>query len=109
MRNARPGLEDRLFAAGITGRKAGEVCTVNRGLFVPLEERLQTLSCGGLYCACFPTTNLDSGCSKDGAEGQGHPGYAWSKREDDRQSPWVILGSLLKPSASVSLSVKQRD
>ena len=41
MKNARLGLDDRLLAAGITGRKAGEACTVKKRLFVHPEEKTQ--------------------------------------------------------------------
>lgn len=43
MKNASPGLEDRLFAAEITGRKAGEADAIEKGLFVHPEENIQIL------------------------------------------------------------------
>lgn len=43
MKNASPGLEDRLFAAAITGRKAGEADAIEKGLFVHPEENIQIL------------------------------------------------------------------
>lgn len=77
LENARPALEDRLFAADIMGRKAGEGDAVREGLFVHPEEKMQTLrkesKCrAGVSCACSPTTEPNPSCP---GGGQGHTVY----------------------------------
>lgn len=42
LKNARPGSEDRLLAAEIAGRRAGEADAIKKGLFVHPEEKIQT-------------------------------------------------------------------
>lgn len=71
LKNARPAWEDRLFAADITGRKAGEADAVRKGPFVHPEEKMQTLrkesKCrAGVSCACSPTTAANPSCPRLG-------------------------------------------
>ena len=96
LRNARPGLEDRLFAAGMTGRKAGEVCTVKRGLFVHPEEKIETLSCqgvgrtGGRYALpALPPQMRTLAAPKMERAGQATLATLGLRREADRPRPGV--------------------
>lgn len=84
LKNARPGSEDRLFAAEIAGRRAGEADAIKKGLFVHPEEKIRTLRetskwrAGGVLCL-VPRCKANSSCSGVGA-GQGPTVYTRSSQ-----------------------------
>lgn len=111
-------MEDRLFAAGMTGRKAGEVCTVCSSR----RENTDTVLPGvgawdSLHRACSRTTRVTLAAPKMERRGPGPQAALGCRREAGRpragvRKPYpdsVVSGGLLKPFASVSSSVKQRD